>query len=118
MYLTLARDNPNPCWNKQVCEKLFNFNRIKQYEDEEFNQQVGQMTKVDIPQNEKSLTYWYWNERIDNAGDCYNKFLVDNLYACKMVKTVQCGIPDVCFCGSILTNPNVSRSRRIVGCGI
>ena len=63
------------------------------------------------------LTYWYWRRSPlrYNAGDDYNKFLMESLYDCK---TIRSSSPDLCLCGSILTNPSISRSRYVVGAGI
>ena len=62
---------------------------------------------IDIPIHEGKLRYWYW-DGVLNAGDVYNKYLMQNLYACplEMFKHSIDNL-DIGMCGSILTNEHL-----------
>lgn len=76
--------------------------------------------------SQKEISYFYWTPikklNFENAGDYYNKVLMDKIYYCKCRpitnndKHIYNNI-DITLCGSILTNPQVCRIKYIVGCG-
>ena len=118
LYLNIVKNSIVPSWDRELKNKLSGFRRLIQYENSEFFSQVDDFKTIDIPIHEGKLKYWYWSS-ILNAGDAYNKYLLQNLYACslEMSKLTSDNL-DIGMCGSILTNNHLSRCRRIVGCGI
>ena len=118
LYLTIARYSKVPTWNRAIQKKLSHFRRLEKFEDAEFFSQVDDFTQVDIPLKENTLQYWYWNGKT-NAGDYYNKYLLDKLYKCQLQMVEETGNQlDICLCGSILLNNHIGKCRRVVGCGI
>ena len=118
LYLNIVKNSIVPSWKQGVKNRLSMFKRLPQYEDSEFFSQVDDFKTIDIPIHEGKLRYWYW-DGVLNAGDAYNKYLMQKLYACplEMSKNSIDNL-DIGMCGSILTNEHLSKCRRVVGCGI
>lgn len=78
-------------------------------------------TEEKIKEYEKSkkiLTYYYWSpKKFENAGDYYNRILINKLYYCNCIPASTGQPADIVFCGSVLADPSISNSKYIIGCG-
>ena len=114
-----------------ICQKMRRPDAAWNYErniDKDFFQyNIKTPEKMELYDNSKKvITYYYFSTRTsgvrnyENAGDYFNKILVDKLYYC-MFKPINRFSPgnscDVSFCGSILTNKGIYGAKYIVGCG-
>ena len=73
---------------------------------------------MDLNDGNEEITCWYWRRSNGhyNAGDDYNKYLMEKLYGCRVQLTPN--NPDLCVCGSILANKNISNCKYVLGSGI
>ena len=80
MYCVIAKYCPCELWDENTYKKIVAYHRIPSYEDSEFNSQVDDLKTIELSGN--ILTYWYWKRGGGkyNAGDDYNKYLVEKLY--------------------------------------
>lgn len=116
LYFTLVKQSSG-IWSGKNYERIINFKQIPRYQDDNFHRSCSRFKTIGNVQARKTLTYWYWFSNKPNAGDVYNKYLVEKLYDCKFAQSTD-GSPDVCFCGSILLNRNIRNCKYVVGCGI
>lgn len=86
---------------RDINNKFFDYCKKTSEKSEYYNKHKNEIIDLGKIRN-KPLTYWYWQETKTNAGDVYNKYLVEHLYACNTKKCDDNESPDVCFCGSIL----------------
>lgn len=77
--------------------------------------------------SQKSLNYYYWSSKwkdgYDNAGDYYNKILMNKIYYCLCIpvnnKVDRMGTKvNIAFCGSVLESGYIKNADYIVGCGL
>lgn len=106
-----------------ICQKMRRPDAARNYDrsiDKDFFR-YNTMTEEKIRTYNSSnceLKYFFYSPRkFENAGDYFNKILIDKLYYCvnKSVKDYE--NPDIALCGSILTHPMLKNSKYIVGCG-
>lgn len=114
-----------------ICQKMrrpdaaWNYERNIDKDFFSYNEKTKE--KMDLYNNSKNeITYYYYSTRTsgvrnyENAGDYFNKILVNKMYNC-IFKPINRRTPgytcDVAFCGSILTNRGMSGAKYIVGCG-
>lgn len=98
---------------RDINNKFFNYCECTQEKLDYYNQHKHLIGGVD-----KELEYWYWQESKPNAGDVFNKYLVEKLYACKTRKSEIGESPDVVFCGSILLSERIRNTKYVCGCGL
>ena len=102
---------PDAAWNyeRNIDKDFFAYNTKTPEKVELYNR------------SKESVNYYYFTTKnYENAGDYFNKILVNKLYHCmfKPINRLTPGRPcDVAFCGSVLTNKAVFSSKYIVGCG-
>lgn len=104
---------PDAAWNyeRDIDNDFFRYNektpeKVKFYED-----------------SQNILKYYYWSPKkskgFENAGDYYNKILMNKLYHCVCTpSTTYVSNLNIAFCGSILASKNISNAEYIVGCGL
>lgn len=101
---------PDAAWNyeRNIDKDFFHYNDYTQ-------------EKINVYKKSSNvMKYYYWSPKSNmyhNAGDYFNKILINKLYHCVCEPVnIQTNI-DIAFCGSILTNKNIKFARSIVGCG-
>lgn len=106
-----------------ICQKMRRPDAARNYErdiDKDFfryNAKTADKVKI-YDQSEYELKYFFYSpKKFENAGDYFNKVLVDKMYycLCKSVKDID---PDIALCGSLLTHPMLAGCKYIVGCGL
>ena len=119
----LCRDDAAGYITRNIENRFFNICQ-KTPEKEKYYQDNKDMKGIQLIQNRQKnnqdvITYYYWeyNESTRNAGDYYNKYLIEKLYKVKCMN-VDHGYPDVIFCGSTIGFPQTKYAKYILGCGI
>ena len=101
----LCRADAAGYMTRDIENKFFNYCRKTDAKVKYYN---ANKNKIKI-QKTVPLKFWYWQKSISsyNAGDDYNRYLVNRLYSCKTIKTDNPKQVDAVFCGSILMSPFV-----------
>lgn len=118
LYFSLLRQIPN-IWNSKLYYDMIRYKKIKKYHNIDYYLQVKSFNTVKNMDNKQGkITYWYWkSNQHPNAGDDYNKYLINHLYNCKCERKEQ-GSFDLCLCGSTIQSTKIHNAKYIVGCGI
>lgn len=101
---------PDAAWNyeRNIDKDFFQYNEKNPEKMEMYNHSSNVMR------------YYYWtpkNKLYVNAGDYFNKILINKLYHCVCTPINDYTNIDVAFCGSILTDSHIRFTKHIVGCG-
>ena len=106
-----------------ICQKMRRPDAARNYDrniDRDFfryNTKTEEKIKV-YNQSGCELKYFFYSpKKFENAGDYFNKILIDKLYYCANKSVKDYEDPDIALCGSILTHPMLKNSKYIVGCG-
>ena len=107
-----------------ICQKMRRPDAARDYErtlERDFfgyNDKTPEKMRV-VQGSESVLKYYYWfptHHFFDNAGDYFNKLLINQLYNCKCEYSNDS--LDIVLCGSVLSHPKIKNARYIVGSGI
>ena len=111
-----------------ICQKMRRPDAAWNYErniDKDFfayNEKTSE--KMDVYKASSSvITYYYYSPKkpnkrdYENAGDYFNKILVNKLYHCVVKPVDKYSNIDVAFCGSLMTHKTLKNAKFIVGCG-
>lgn len=104
-----------------ICQKMrrpdaaWNYERNIDRDFFSYNEKTKE--KLDVYQESQTiLKYYYYSPKgYENAGDYFNKILINKLYNCVCKPTTK-EIVNVAFCGSVLPIKELN-GAKIVGCG-
>ena len=109
-----------------ICQKMrrpdaaWNYERNIDKDFFQYNEKTPE--KMEIYKNSSNvMKYYYWtpkHKQYVNAGDYFNKILVNKLYHCVCTPVKDFTNIDVVFCGSVLSHPTIKYAKNIVGCGL
>ena len=106
-----------------ICQKMRRPDAARNYDrdidNDFFKYNTKTIDKIKIyNQSEYELKYFFYSPKnFENAGDYFNKVLIDKMYYC-LCKSVKDTNPDIALCGSLLTHPMLTNCKYIVGCGL
>ena len=104
---------PDAAWNyeRNINKDFFAYNERTQEKLDVYNA------------SNSTITYYYYSPKkpnvrnYENAGDFYNKILMNKLYHCVVKPADKYMNIDIAVCGSLISHKTLRNAKFIVGCG-
>lgn len=115
-----------------ICQKMrrpdaaWNYERNIDKDFFSFNEKTPEKVKA-YEESKNIINYYFWSPKYkfnyENAGDYYNKLIINKLYhcICNQVNNIIDPLDkpvDMAICGSVMNHKHIQNVKYILGCGI